>query len=246
MSMINTIIIDDEKHCSDRILNLIEQHPYTFNVLAVIDTVEEALKTVPKLQPDLVFLDIKIHDKTGFDFLQDINEVNFKVIFTTAFDNYAIKAFKYSAFDYLLKPIDSDDFSDAVSRLKADINHHNIENQIQNLLKNLNPNQNKIITIPSLTGFETLKVEDIIHLEADTSYTHINTNEGKFMVSKPIKFYEDLLDENSFFKTHKSHLINMNHVKKYFKGKQSYVVMSNDAKVPISVRRKDEFLRRFN
>lgn len=246
MNMINTIIIDDEKHCSDRVLNLIEQHPNTFNVLAVIDTVGEALKTVPKLQPDLVFLDIKIHDKTGFDFLQDINEVNFKVIFTTAFDNYAIKAFKYSAFDYLLKPIDSDDFSDAVSRLKADINHHNIENQIQNLLKNLNPNQNKIITIPSLTGFETLKVEDIIHLEADTSYTHIHTNEGKFMVSKPIKFYEDLLDENSFFKTHKSHLINMNHVKKYFKGKQSYVVMSNDAKVPISVRRKDEFLRRFN
>lgn len=243
--MIKTIIIDDEAHCTDRVLNLIERHPNTFNVVATCDTVDKALKVVPALQPDLVFLDIKIHNKTGFDFLQEIKNVNFKVIFTTAFDNYAIKAFKYSAFDYLLKPIDSDDFSDAVTRLKADMTNFNIEHQIQNLLKNIKPDQKKIITIPSLTGFETLKVEDIIHLEADTSYTYIFTEDSKIMVSKPIKFYEELLDDNSFFKTHKSHLINMNHVKKYFKGKQSYVVMSNEAQVPISVRRKEEFLKRF-
>lgn len=243
--MINTVIIDDEKHCSDRILSHIEQHPNTFNVLAVIDTVEKALKVVPQLQPDLVFLDIKIDDKTGFDFLQEINQVNFKVIFTTAFDNFAIKAFKFSAFDYLLKPIDSDDFNNAVTRLKADLTTHNIEHQLQNLFKNLKPDQKKVITIPSLTGFETVKVEDIIHLEADTSYTHIVTKDGKTMVSKPIKFYEDLLADNSFFKTHKSHLINIDHVKKYFKGKQSYVLMTNDTKVPISIRRKDEFLKHF-
>jgi len=243
--MIKTIIIDDETHCSDRILSLIAQHPNTFNILANIDTVDEALKMVPQLQPDLVFLDIKIHDRTGFDFLQELESIKFKIIFTTAFDNFAIKAFKFSAFDYLLKPIDSDDFNDAVMRLKADLSHQNMEQQLQNLFKNLKPDQKKVITIPSLTGFETLKVEDIIHLEADTSYTHIFTKDGKTMVSKPIKFYEDLLDENSFFKTHKSHLINIDHVKKYFKGKQSYVLMSNNANVPISVRRKDEFLKRF-
>ncbi|SDH28318.1 LytR/AlgR family response regulator transcription factor [Winogradskyella thalassocola] len=243
--MIKTIIIDDEQHCSDRILGLIKQHPNTFNVLAVIDTVDEALKVVPQLQPDLVFLDIKIHDKTGFDFLQDIGPINFKVIFTTAFDNFAIKAFKFSAFDYLLKPIDSDDFNDALMRLKADLNNQNMEQQLQNLFKNLKPDQKRVITIPSLTGFETLKVEDIIHLEADTNYTHIFTKDGKWMVSKPIKFYEDLLADNAFFKTHKSHLINIDHVKKYYKGKQSYVLMSNDAQVPISVRRKDEFLKHF-
>lgn len=243
--MIKTIIIDDEAHCSDRVLSLIEQHPNTFQVLAVIDTVEEALKLVPQLQPELVFLDIKIHDKTGFDFLQDIGQVNFKVIFTTAFDNFAIKAFKFSAVDYLLKPIDSDDFKASVVRLKENISQQNMEHQLQNLFKNLKPDQKKVITIPSLTGFETLKVEDIIHLEADTSYTHIFTKDGKIMVSKPIKFYEDLLTDNSFFKTHKSHLINIDHVKKYFKGKQSYVLMSNDAQVPISVRRKDDFLKNF-
>ena len=243
--MIKTIIIDDEKHCSDRVLSLIEQHPNTFNVLTVIDTVNEALEKVPQLQPDLVFLDIKIHDKTGFDFLQELETINFRVIFTTAFDNFAIKAFKFSAFDYLLKPIDSDDFNGAVMRLQADLSQRNMEQQLQNLFKNLKPDQKKVITIPSLTGFETLKVEDIIHLEADTSYTYIFTKNEKTMVSKPIKFYEDLLDDNSFFKTHKSHLINIDHVKKYFKGKQSYVLMSNDAQVPISVRRKDEFLKRF-
>ncbi|WP_417860335.1 LytR/AlgR family response regulator transcription factor [Winogradskyella sediminis] len=244
--MINTVIIDDEQHCADRIINLIQQQPQTFNLLSVIDNIEEALNVVPQLQPDLVFLDIKIHDKTGFDFLQSINPISFKVIFTTAFDNFAIKAFKFSAFDYLLKPIDTDDFNEAIERLKANLNTQNIEHQLQNLFKNLKPEQNKIITIPTLTGFETLKVEDIIHLEADTSYTHIYSKERKLMVSKPIKFYEDLLTEYAFFKTHKSHLININHVKKYFKGKQSYVIMSNDHHVPVSVRRKEEFLKHFS
>ncbi|WP_299100830.1 LytTR family DNA-binding domain-containing protein [uncultured Winogradskyella sp.] len=244
--MIKTIIIDDEKHCSDRVLNLIDRHPNTFNVLKVIDTVDEALELVPQLEPDLVFLDIKIHEKTGFDFLQAIDTKNFKVIFTTAFDNFAIKAFKFSAIDYLLKPIDADDFNASVSRLKETISQQSMEQQLQSLFKNIKPNQKKVITIPSLTGFETLKVEDIIHLEADTSYTHIFTKNGKTMVSKPIKFYEDLLDDGSFFKAHKSHLINIDHVKQYFKGKQSYVLMSNDAQVPISVRRKEEFLRHFN
>ena len=244
--MIKTIIIDDEDHCTARVLNLIEQHPNTFDVLATCNTVDLALKVVPVMQPDLVFLDIQVHDKTGFDFLQEIDKVSFKVIFTTAFDNYAIKAFKYSAIDYLLKPIDKDDFDGAINRLKEDLNSKNIESQIQSLFKNLKPNTKKVITIPSLTGFETLKVDDIIHLEADTSYTHIYTSNNKLMVSKPIKYYEDLLDENIFFKTHKSHLINLDHVKQYYKGKQSYVVMSNDSQVPISVRKKDEFLKRFD
>lgn len=243
--MIKTVIIDDEAHCTDRILNLIERHPNTFDVLSTIETVEEALKTVPTLNPDLVFLDIKIHDKTGFDFLQNLAQINFKVIFTTAFDQFAIKAFKFSAFDYLLKPIDADDFKDAVSRLQTEMNHHNFEHQIQNLLKNLKPDQKKMITIPSLSGFETLNVEDIIHLEADTSYTHIFTKDNKILVSKPLKFYEELLENHSFFKTHKSHLINTDHVKQYFKGKQSYVLMTNGAQVPISVRRKEEFLKHF-
>lgn len=244
--MIKTIIIDDEAHCVERVLSLINRHPNIFNVLTTCNTVEEALEVVTKMEPDLVFLDIKIHDKTGFDFLRGMSKINFKVIFTTAFDNYAIKAFKFSAFDYLLKPIDADDFNDAVNRLKTSLHESNIEHQIQNLFKNLKQDLKKVITIPTLSGFETLKVEDIIHLEADTSYTHIFTSEGKTMVSKPIKFYEDLLEDNSFFKTHKSHLINLEHVKKYYKGKQSYVVMSNNSKVPISVRRKEEFLKHFS
>ncbi|APX99931.1 LytR/AlgR family response regulator transcription factor [Lacinutrix venerupis] len=244
--MIKTILIDDEQHCITRLQDLISRHPNTFNVIAICNTVEEALNVVPKLQPDLVFLDIKIHDRTGFDFLRNLQAVNFKVIFTTAFDKYAIKAFKFSAFDYLLKPIDVDDFNDSVNRLKNKKNNETIESQIKNLFNNLKPNKNKIITIPSLTGFETLKTEDIVHLEADTSITHIYTKNKKTVVSKPIKFYEDLLDETSFFKTHKSYLININHVKKYYKGKHSYVVMSNNAQVPISVRKKEEFLKRFD
>ncbi|MCK8482006.1 LytR/AlgR family response regulator transcription factor [Psychroserpens algicola] len=244
--MIKTILIDDEQHCITRLLDLINRQPNTFDIIATCTTVEEALEVVPKLQPDLVFLDIKIHEKTGFDFLKGLDTINFKIIFTTAFDNFAIKAFKFSAFDYLLKPIDSDDFSNSIERLKTELSQQSIEHQIQNLFNNLKPNQAKIITIPSLTGFETLKVGDIVHLEADTSITHIYTKNKKIVVSKPIKYYEDLLDDTTFFKTHKSHLININHVQKYYKGKQSYVVMTNNSKVPISVRKKEDFLRHFN
>ena len=244
--MIRTILVDDEQHCITRLMDLINRHPKTFDVLVTCNTVPEAIEMFTKLKPDLVFLDIKIHDQTGFDFLKALDTIDFKIIFTTAFDNFAIKAFKFSAFDYLLKPIDVDDFNDSVARLKSESHQKTIENQIQNLFNNLKPDQSKIITIPSLTGFETLKVEAIIHLEADTSYTHIFTKDSKVMVSKPIKYYEDLLGTTDFFKTHKSHLINLKHVKKFYKGKQSYVVMSNDAKVPISVRKKDDFLRRFD
>lgn len=244
--MIRTIIIDDEKHCSDRVLKLISDHAPNLKVIKVCNNVEEAVDATKTLDPELVFLDIEMHDKTGFDYLEKLGSYNFNLIFTTAFDNYAIKAFKYSAMDYLLKPIDSDDFIQAIDKLTKRINTLDQELQIKLLLNNLNKdNQNKTIRIPTSEGFELITIEDIIHCEADSSYTHIFTTQSKLLVSKPIKYFDDLLKDDNFFRIHNSHMVNINHVKKYTKGKGGYVTMSNNATIDVSARKKDEFLKLF-
>ena len=244
--MIRTLIVDDEQHCINRLLNLIEKFKSTFEVIGTCNTVDSAIKTFKKLNPDLVFLDIEIHDKTGFQFLEQTNMKNFKVIFTTAFDEYAIKAFKYNAIDYLLKPIDSDDFKICALRIKDLFNSSLIDNRITNLLETIkDTSKNTTITIPTSNGFEILEIENIIHCKADTSYTYIYTAKNKILVSKPLKYYDDLLSHHNFFRIHNSHLINVNHVKKYYKGKGGTVTMTNNSSIDVSTRKKEEFLKLF-
>ena len=239
--MLNTLIVDDESHCIKRLLYLIDRKPGIFNVIATCKTVDEALKIAQDTPLDLVFLDIEIDDKTGFDFLRQLNHISF----TTAFDNYAIKAFKFSAFDYLMKPIDFDEFNETIARLNEELQSKGHNNSVESLLKNIEQEHPKLLTIPSVEGFETVLVADIVHLEANGNYTYIHTKHKKQIVSKPIKFYENLLDEKLFFKCHKSHLINMEMIKTFNKGKQAYVQMENGNQVPIATRRKDVFLKKF-
>ncbi len=245
--MIKTLIVDDEEHCRDRIKKLIADYGENLEIIATCNTVEDALIKTKTLLPDLVFLDIEIHDKTGFDYLEQLEHYNFNLIFTTAFDNYAIKAFKYSAMDYLLKPIDRDDFINAMARLNKKSNSTDSDIRIHALIKNLKSDEKKkTITIPTSNGFEILEIVDIIHCEADTSYTHIQTTTDKILVSKPIKFYEELLKDLNFFRVHNSHLVNIDHIKKYTKGKGGYVTMSNNNHINVSTRRKEAFLKLFS
>ena len=242
--MIKTIIIDDEQHCIDRLSDLIKTSPISLDIVATCTTVEEAVKKTKQLLPQLVLLDIEIHDQTGFEYLQQLDNYNFAVVFTTAFENYAIKAIKFSAFDYLLKPIDAKDFYDTINRLQRKKIKPNIELQIETLLHNLDArNHKKHITIPSNNGFEVLKMEDIIRCQADASYTSIHTLDRSFVVSKPLKYYENLLNTDYFFRVHNSHLININYIKKYTKGKGGYVTMINNVNIDVSIRRKDDFLK---
>lgn len=244
--MIKTLIVDDETHCINRLLHLIERRPNTFEVVDTCRTVEAAIEVVKTKPLDLVFLDIEIKDKTGFDFLRQVENIDFQTIFTTGFDNYAIKAFKYSAFDYLMKPIDVDEFNESIGRLGKKIGHNKKNSQVKSLLENVRQKQPNLLTVSSVEGFETIPLADIIHFEASGNYTCIHTKNDKKTVSKPIKFYEDLLDKNQFFKCHKSHLIKLDQVKNYHKGKQAYVIMTNGNNVPIAVRRKDAFLDKFD
>ena len=242
--MIKALIVEDEQHCIDRLLAYISNHKNTIEILAICTSVEEAVIATKKHHPNLVFLDIQIHDQTGFDYLQQLKSINFEIIFTTAFDNFAVKAFKFSALDYLLKPIDADDFNNAISKLEQKIETSNIETQLQTLFHNLNvSNSKKQIAIPNLNGYDIIKIEDIIYCEARTSYTEIVTNQNKLVASKPLKFYENLLNDTHFFRIHNSHLVNINHVRKYTKGKGGYVTMSNRKIIDVSTRRKEDFLK---
>lgn len=244
--MIRAIIVDDEQHCVDRISQLMTSFDSNIEIIATCHTVDEAVKKTNALNPDLVFLDIEIYDKTGFDYLEQLGEYDFNLIFTTAFNDYAIKAFKYSAMDYLLKPIDRDEFIEAITRLNKRVSSTDTALQIKMLLNNLkNEDQKKTIRIPTTDGFEIIAISDIIHCEADTSYTHIYTKDNKYLVSKGIRFYEDLLKDVNFFRIHNSHLVNLDHIKKYTKGKGGYVTMSNNSTIAVSTRKKEEFLERF-
>ncbi len=242
--MIRAIIIDDERHCIDRLSNLINMHCGSSVVLTgSFQTIDDGLRAIKELQPDLVFLDVIIHDATGFDLLKKLPEINFELIFTTAFDKYAVQAFKFSAVDYLLKPIDADDLKQAVLRIKEKLSKDDIIKRMDVLFHNLQQKNPKKISIPTLSGLTFLAVHDIIRCRSESNYTIIHLkNEQKITVSKTLKEFEELLAEYDFYRVHNSHLINLAYIQNY--NKEGFVTMSDQSKVEVSTRRKEEFLKR--
>lgn len=245
--MINALIIEDEKHCADRLLQLLEPYKNTINILEICNTVSQGIITTQKYQPDLVFLDVQINNETGFDYLQQLKAINFEIIFTTAFENFAIKAIKFSALDYLLKPIDTNDFKIAIQKLQQKLNTNTLQTQVNTLLYNLDAgNSLKQITVPTINGFDVVKVANILYCEAQASYTKIVTKTETLIASKPLKFYENLLEDHRFYRIHNSHLVNLNYVKKYTKGKGGYITLSNNESLNVSTRKKEGFLKLLN
>lgn len=245
--MINAVLIDDEQHCIDRLKNLIATYLNTsVHIIGTFDNVDDAYTGIKTLSPDLIFLDIQIHRKTGFDLLNRFSGFTFDVIFTTAYEQYAIKAFKFSAVDYLLKPIDVDDLIASVKKISERGKRH--KNADYNLLdKNINNIRyhTKKITVPTLNGLEFLNVEDILHCKSDVNYTTIfMKNRSKLMVAKTLKEFERLLQDFNFFRVHNSHLVNLNYIKSYNKGKGGYLTLDDNTEIEVSTRRKEDFLQR--
>ena len=243
--MIRAIIVDDEKHCIDRLEQLIFQYIENVEIVGTYSTVETGYEGIKKLQPDLIFLDIQINDLVGFDLLKKFDTINFHVIFTTAYENYAMQAIKFSAFDYLLKPVDVDDLKIATKRLleKHFQNQNDVNYQV--LLQNLMniKNQTKKIAIQTQTETILLNIQDIIRCQSDINYTTIYTNsKKKIVVAKTLKDFEALLKPYNFFRVHNSHLINLEYMKSYDKGKGGYVHMLDESTVEVSVRRKEDFM----
>ncbi|MBL7929696.1 MAG: response regulator transcription factor [Bacteroidia bacterium] len=244
--MIRAVIVDDEQHCINHLTRLLEKHTGHIELAGSFQTVNDGLHGILNLTPDLIFLDVQIHRETGFDLLSRIKEKKFEIIFTTAFDRFAVQAFKFSALDYLLKPVDPDDLSAALKKIKPSVTHSGFNEQINNLLFNIRSASQQLqrICLPVLNGMVFLNVSDIIRLKSDSNYTQFFLKDGKkIMVSRTLKEFDELLSENNFFRIHQSHLINLACIKQYTKGKGGYVTMTDGAEIEVSVRKKEEFLK---
>lgn len=242
--MYKTIIVDDEKGCRDTLQSLLSKFP-EINIVAQASSIVGAQEYIEALNPHLVFLDIEMPGGNGFDLLENINSITFDIIFTTAFDQYAIKAIKYSALDYLLKPIDPDELTASIQRFATKKHDQSIiNNQFKTLLSNINEESiHHKIAVPDGEGINFIKVNNIIRFQSEGSYTYMHTSDQPkpILISKPMGDYQEMLSSANFVRVHRSHLINLNHVNKYIKGDGSYAVMSDGAKVEVSRRKRTEF-----
>lgn len=240
---LQAIIVDDEKHSRETLRNLVEEFCEGIEVVATAASIDEALEVIPKKNPDLLFLDIELQTGTGFDLLNLLPEINFEIIFTTAFDQYAIKAVKFSSLDYLLKPIDLEELQTAVEKARELKNKELYNLQLQSLLHNLKQPKISKICLATADGFEFVNIEDICYCEAQGSYTSfVFTGGKKILVSKHLKGFENLLSDYQFMRVHNSFLINLKEVNKFVKADGGYIVMNNGDTVSISRGKKDLFL----
>ena len=242
--MIKTIIIDDEPRGRDTLKILLNKYCPEVSVTGEAGSVVEGFKLINKEAPDVVFLDIEMPGNNGFDLLEMFNSIPFKVIFTTAYDKYAIKAIKYSALDYLLKPIDIDELKEAVSRIETNNRKDIGQAKYEALLNNIkSENKRKKVAIPDLEGLIFVFIDEIVRCESDSNYTYIYLiNKKKITASRTLGDFEELFSEENFFRVHRSHLINLDHLKKYIKGEGGFAVMADDSRVEVSRRKKPEFL----
>lgn len=243
MSKITTILVDDEPRGLSSLKKLLEFNCPELEIAATCSNADEAREMIAQLKPGLVFLDIAMPEKNGFDLLDEINDINFEIIFVTAHNDFMLQAFRFSAVDYLLKPVEDNLLTEAVKRAVKRIEEKTTGSGLETLLYNLRSKeggQKLKMCIPSLKGFQVVKLTDIIYCEASTNYTNFHfTGRPVICASKPIHEYETLLNDCGFVRIHKSFLINMEHVKEYQRGEGGYVILSNGDAVEVSRRKKE-------
>lgn len=244
--MIKTLIIDDEHNASEFLEKLLKRYfPNKFHVCKTCESVDEAVKAIEEFKPNLIFLDIQMPNKNGFELFKEIKEIDFEVIFTTAHSEFAIEAIKRSALDYLLKPINYIDLLGAITRFEEKTKKQVQQNQLSILIENIDvgDSAHKKIAIATDTGFEFLKFNTIIYLEAQSNYTKFYlTDNSAIITAKTLKHFEEILPEDLFFRTHKTYLVNMNFIKRFSKVDEFLVELITGQKLPVSHRKKDEFI----
>lgn len=247
MDQIKAIIIDDEMRSITSLIWELENFKHVEIIAKTTDPVE-GKKLITTLKPDLVFLDIEMPILNGFDLIKQIDNVDFDVIFTTAYDKFAVKAFEVSAIDYLLKPVDENDLERALQKVKTRNDNNEFQKKMEFLFKNIKTDDPCFdhIVIPTLEGLEFIEAKEIIRCESDSNYTSIfMKSEEKYFVSKTLKDIENLLDSRRFYRVHHSHLVNIAFIKKYLKGKDGTLVLKNGDIIPVSRTKKGNLLDRF-
>ncbi|MGB3077123.1 MAG: LytTR family DNA-binding domain-containing protein [Chitinophagales bacterium] len=239
--MFSFVIIEDEQHSANVLLQIMLQHFPALQYHGRAAGVMEGVTLIKKKHPDLIFLDVELCDGTGLEVLRHFDQRPFKTIFTTAYDHYALPAIKFSAIDFLLKPISIEETKSAVEKAMQ----LSQTERIDQLVKTQENGALKRLALPTLEGFAFVDISDLVFLSAEGSYTVLHTADGqKYVVSKPLKEYEELLESQGFFRIHHSHIVRLHQISKYVKGSGGYVVMKNGISLDVSARRKDDFLKK--
>lgn len=244
--MLRAIVIDDLPSIRKDNITLIKAHCLSIEIIGEADSVQSGIQLIKQLTPDLVFLDIEMPDGTGFDLLQRLQPLFFKVIFITGHEDFAIRAFRFSAIDYLLKPLQPKELVEAVKKAEGAVNQSIIDLKLHNLFANLErPRDLQKLILKTADKIYSVNIQDIVNCESDKNYTTFHfINTPKLVVSTGLKEYETLLLPYNFFRTHKSHLINMMYFDHYIKAEGgNTIVMKNKVRIPLSVRKKEEFLQ---
>jgi len=245
---LKAVIVDDELASRETLASYLKNYCPDIELVADADSVKSGLEIIKKHKPDVVFLDIEMPYGNAFDLLEQIDHVDFDLVFVTAYSNYAIKALNMSASYYILKPISIDELINAVEKIKSERNSGDISIQSKILIENIQSanKQNHKIVLPQLNGFDVIKVNEIIRCQANDNFTEFYlTNGTKKLISRTLKFYEDILKDFDFVRIHKSHLINLQYVTKYMKGKGGQVEMTDGSVVDVSANQKASFLEKF-
>lgn len=242
--MLKVVIIDDEPDAVKFIQGIIQEYCPDLLVTGTANSAREGVTLINQLRPDLVFLDVQMPHGSGFDLLASFPEKSFDVVFITAFNHYAIQAIKFSAVDYILKPVNISEFIDAVKKVELKRSSREYRNfDFNSLLENIKTPVPSKLAIPTTDGIEYLNTSEIIRVEADRSYSWFHlTDKRKYLVSRNLKEYQELLQDLSFFRPHNSHLINMIYVKKFIRHEGGYIEMTDGSNVPISRGKRDLFL----
>lgn len=236
------IMVDDETKSRTALGSFLSKYCPSIEIVGEADGVKTGLEAIKTLSPDVIFLDIEMNDGTGFDLIKQLSEVKFEVIFVTAFNQYAIKAFRYSAIDYLLKPVNPEELIQAVSKLSDEGRISQIEQKLEALMANKTSIHK--IAIPSMEGIRLEKVENIVYCESDNYYTiiHLVTGE-KLLVSKTLKEYDKTLSADGFIRIHQKYLVKVSEIKTYSKSDGGFVTLNNGTHLTVSRRKKDELLK---
>ena len=244
--MIRSIIIDDEQHCVRSLLSDLQQHCPSIEVADACSSAKEGIMAIKKLNPDLVFLDVEMPWMNGFEMLEVLNDVNFSIIFTTAHDEFAAKAFRISAVDYLLKPIDANDLKVAVLKVEKKMDEGSSLQHISNLLQNMKqPLTQQKIALPQREGYEFVDVASIIYCHAEGAYTKVFIeNKKQMLISRTLGDVEELLPPELFHRIHHSSLVNLSFISQFLRTDGGYVVLKNGEKLSVSKAKKEMLMAR--
>jgi two-component system, LytTR family, response regulator len=246
--MLRAVIVEDEEISRQTLKNYLKKYCSNVEVMAEAASVKEGIEVIEKIQPDVVFLDVEMPYGNAFDLLEQVQNRKFETVFVTAYDHYAMKALNFSASYYILKPIDIDELVKAVDLIaqKKETKEHSLRTQILTENIKIENKQLQKIILPLIDGFEVVKVKDILRCQAEDNFTEFHFIHGnKLLICRTLKFYDELLSDFDFVRVHKSHLINLQYVKRYKKGKGGQVIMIDDKAIDVSASKKQLLLSKF-